>query len=75
MGEIKYYKGKEGSQSREGRKSTTGRKENDHGINKKLQSEGTKSIERRKETNKGKEGRLPKVGRKMTIGRKEDYQR
>ena len=40
MRRMKDYKGKEGSRPREGKKSTTGRKEDDHGMDERLPSEG-----------------------------------
>ena len=54
---MKDYKGKEGNQPREGRKSTTGRKKDDHGMNERLPWEGRKIIKGRKEVIQGKEGR------------------
>ena len=45
MRRMKDYKGKEGSRPREGKKSTTGRKEDDHGTVDRLPREGRKSPE------------------------------
>ena len=71
-GRKEDYQGKEGSQPREGRKSTKGRKEDYQGKEGRLPREGSKITKGRKEDNQNKEGRLPKEGRKSTNGRKED---
>ena len=47
MRRMKDYKGKKGSQPREGKKLTTGRKEDDHGVNERLPSGGRRSTEGR----------------------------
>ena len=50
---MKDYKGKEGNQPREERKSTTGRKEDDHRMKERLPMEGRKSTEGRKKYYQG----------------------
>ena len=69
---LDNYKGEEGSQPRERRKSTTGRKEDDNGMDERLSREGRKSLKGRKEDYQGKDGRLSRKGTKSTKGKKED---